>query len=158
MIGIGDTAPDFQLPAVDGTTVTLSALRPARVVVFFYPKDDTPACTDEACGFSQHGPAFATRGVTLLGVSKDSLTRHRNFSRKYGLQLTLLSDANSDTCERWGVWQPKVLYGRHYMGIVRSTFLLGGDGRVERVWSPVQVPGHVAGVLAAIDEPSGFRP
>jgi peroxiredoxin Q/BCP len=150
MIGIGDLAPDFELPAVAGGTVRLSALRPRRVVLFFYPKDDTPACTDEACGFSAHGPAFAARGVELLGISKDSLTRHRNFTRKYGLTLTLLSDAGSQVCESWGVWQPKVLFGRHYLGIVRSTFLIGPDGIVQQVWSPVSVPGHVEAVLDAV--------
>jgi peroxiredoxin Q/BCP len=149
MIGIGDLAPDFELPAASGGSVRLSALRPGRAVVFFDPRDNTPACTDEACAFSDASVTFAARGVTLLGISKDSLTRHRNFARKYGLTVTLLSDAGSTTCEDWGVWQQKVMFGRPYMGIVRSTFLIGTDGRVGRVWSPVHVDGHVAEVLQA---------
>ena len=150
MIAAGMTAPDFTLPVQTGGSLTLSALRPKRVVLFFYPKDMTPACTTEATGFQARAAAFARAGARLVGVSKDSLTRHQSFAGKQGLTLPLCSDAESDVCETWGVWAEKTLYGRRFMGIVRSTFLVGPTGIIERVWSPVKVPGHVEEVLAAV--------
>ncbi|MCR8723557.1 thioredoxin-dependent thiol peroxidase [Frigidibacter sp. ROC022] len=150
MIQPGDTAPDFTLPATPDTTVTLSELRPSRVVLFFYPKDMTPGCTDEAIGFSAAEADFAKAGVRIVGVSKDSLKRHQNFIAKHPVSVPLASDAESDTCERYGVWGEKKMMGRSYLGIIRSTFLIGPDGTVEKVWSPVRVKGHVAEVLAAV--------
>lgn len=150
MIQPDDIAPDFTLPVTPEGTVTLGALRPARVVLFFYPRDLTPGCTDEAMGFSAAQDRFARAGVRLLGLSKDSLERHLDFTAKHQLTVPLASDADSDTCERYGVWGEKKMMGRSYLGIIRSTFLIGADGRVERVWSPVRVKGHVAEVLAAV--------
>ena len=150
LIAAGAPAPDFTLPQPDGAPITLSALRPTRVVLFFYPKDSTPACTDEAVGFSTRAADFAVVGVRLLGLSKDSVRKHRTFIAKNALTVPLLSDESGETCERYGVWQEKQMMGRKYMGIVRTTVLIGGDGIVERVWSPVSVKGHVEEVLAAV--------
>jgi peroxiredoxin Q/BCP len=150
MIEIGEQAPDFTLPVTGGGTLRLAALAPKQVVLFFYPKDDTPSCTTEAVDFSARAKAFARAGAKLVGISKDSPRRHDNFRKKHGLTVTLVSDAESDTCERYGVWGDKVLFGRAYQGIIRTTVLIGGDGRVRRVWSPVRVAGHVDEVLAAV--------
>ena len=150
MIAPGDTAPDFTLPATPDGPVTLSALRPKTVVLFFYPKDMTSGCTDEAVAFSAAAADFAAAGAVLVGLSKDSLKKHASFIAKHDLNLILASDATDDVCQRFGVWAEKSMYGRSYMGIVRTTVLIGGDGRVLRVWSPVKVPGHAAEVLAAL--------
>lgn len=150
MIDIGDEAPDFTLPVTGGGALHLASLYPKQVVLFFYPKDDTPTCTTEALDFSARATAFARAGARLVGLSKDSPRRHDNFRKKHGLAVTLVSDAESDTCERYGVWGDKVLFGRAYQGIIRTTVLIGGDGRVRRVWSPVRVAGHVDEVLAAV--------
>jgi peroxiredoxin Q/BCP len=150
LIAVGDAAPDFTLPQADGDPVKLSALRPARVVLFFYPKDATPGCTDEAVGFSARTAEFAAEGVRILGLSKDSVKKHRSFIAKNAITVPLVSDEAGDTCERYGVWQEKQMMGRTYMGIVRTTVLIGSDGTVERVWSPVSVKGHVDEVLAAV--------
>lgn len=138
------------MPRADGDPVVLSALRPRRVVLFFYPKDMTPGCTDEATGFSAREADFHAAGATIIGVSKDSVKRHRAFIAKNGITVPLLSDEGSDTCERYGVWREKQMMGRAYMGIVRTTVLIGADGIIEKVWSPVSVKGHVDEVLAAI--------
>lgn len=145
----GTPAPDFTLPRDGGGEITLSALRPGKVVVYFYPKDSTPACTTEAQDFSGLAEEFTAAGVTVIGISKDSVKRHENFRAKAGLSLILASDAEGRVCEDWGVWAEKKLYGKTHMGIVRSTFLIDGAGRVARVWSPVKVAGHAAEVLAA---------
>lgn len=150
MIDIGDTAPDFTLPATGGAPVTLSALAPERVVVYFYPKDGTPGCSLEAHDFSTLLPEFEAAGATVIGISKDSLRKHENAVAKQGLALRLASDAEGDICERWGVWAEKKLYGRTHVGIVRSTFIVGPDGRVTHRWSPVKVAGHAAAVLDAV--------
>ncbi len=148
----GEMAPEFTLPQDGGDDVTLSALRGSRVVVFFYPRDNTPGCTTEALEFTAAAPAFAQAGVTVLGVSKDSLKKHENFRAKHGLGVPLLSDADSDMCERYGVWGEKKNYGRTYMGITRTTVLIDAEGRIERVWEKVRVKGHVAEVLAAVQD------
>ena len=142
-------APDFTLPRDDGSPVTLSALRPAPVAIFFYPQDDTETCTLEACAFSTALPDFSAIGVHLMGLSRDGLASHQKFAAKYGLQMPLLSDEAGSVCEAFGVWQQKKKFGRTYMGIVRSTFLIDAMGRVAQVWSPVRVKGHVEAVLAA---------
>ncbi|MEZ5731347.1 MAG: peroxiredoxin [Paracoccaceae bacterium] len=150
-ITAGDTAPDFTLPRDGGGTITLSALRPGKVVLYFYPKDDTPGCTIEAIDFTRLKDAFAKAGCTVIGISKDGVAAHDKFCRKHGLGVVLASDADSDTCERYGVWGEKSLYGRRFMGIARTTVLIDGAGRVARVWPKVKVAGHAAEVLAAAE-------
>ncbi|MCB1310907.1 MAG: peroxiredoxin [Sedimentitalea sp.] len=145
-----DPAPDFTLPQGGGGDVTLSALRGAPVVLFFYPRDDTSGCTKEAIGFSEHLAAFAEAGARVFGISKDSLASHEKFAAKHDLKVPLLSDEAGRACEDYGVWKQKSMYGKTFMGIERSTFLIGGDGQIRRVWRKVKVPGHVEEVLDAV--------
>ena len=145
----GDTAPDFTLPRDGGGEVTLSALRPQKVVLYFYPRDDTSGCTKEAVGFTEAAEAFAGAGAVVVGISKDSVASHDKFVKKHGLNVILGSDEGSDVCERYGVWVEKSMYGKKYMGIERATFLIDGDGRIVQVWEKVKVPGHVEAVLEA---------
>jgi peroxiredoxin Q/BCP len=149
MIDTGDAAPDFTLPRDGGGEVTLSALRPKAVVLYFYPKDDTSGCTVEAKDFTAAAADFAAAGAVVVGISKDSVKSHDKFRDKHGLDLVLASDEASDVCERYGVWAEKSMYGKKYMGIERSTFLIDGTGKVARAWHKVKVPGHVDEVLAA---------
>lgn len=149
MIEIGQPAPDFTLPRDGGGDVTLSALRPKAVVLFFYPKDNTPGCTKEAIGFTEALDAFAEAGVEVLGISKDSVKKHDNFVAKQSLKTALLSDEASDVCEIYGVWVEKQMYGKTYMGIERTTVLIDGAGVIRKVWRKVKVPGHVDAVLEA---------
>lgn len=149
MPDIGDIAPDFTLPRDGGGTVTLSALRPGKVVVYFYPKDDTPGCTTEAIDFTARKDAFAAAGVTVIGISKDSPASHDKFCRKHGLGIVLASDEGGTTCEDYGVWGEKSMYGKKFWGVDRSTFLIGADGRIAQVWRKVKVPGHAEAVLEA---------
>ena len=143
----GDPAPDFDLPTEAGR-VSLRDLKGKAVVLYFYPKDDTTGCTAEAQGFSAAAGDFAKTGATVVGVSKDSAASHGKFKHKYDLDLTLGSAKDDDIVERYGAWVEKSMYGRKYMGIDRSTFLIDGQGRIRRVWRKVKVPGHVAEVLA----------
>ena len=149
MIDAGDAAPDFTLPRDGGGEVTLSALRPKAVVLYFYPKDDTSGCTVEAKDFTSAAADFAAAGAVVVGISKDSVKSHDKFRDKHGLDLILASDETSDVCERYGVWAEKSMYGKKYMGIERSTFLIDATGKVARAWHKVKVPGHVDEVLAA---------
>ncbi len=144
----GQEAPDFTLPADDGTDVALSALRGHPVVLYFYPRDDTPGCTREACAFRDQRAEIARRGARLLGVSTDTLDSHRRFREKHQLNFPLLTDTEHAVAERYGAWRDKG--GK--MGVQRSTFLIGPDGIVRQVWQTVQVDGHDAQVLAALDE------
>lgn len=148
---VGDPAPAFTLPASGAARVSLADHAGRPVVLFFYPKDDTSGCTKEALAFSASADAFAAADAALFGVSKDTVERHDAFIAKHGLNLVLLSDAESDVCERYGVWTQKSMYGRKFMGIERSTFLIGRDGRVVQAWRKVKVPGHAEVVLAALD-------
>jgi peroxiredoxin Q/BCP len=150
MPDVNDIAPDFTLPRDGGDTVSLSALRGRAVVLFFYPRDDTPGCTKESIGFSERLPEFSAAGATVLGISKDDIASHEKFSAKHGLAVALLSDANESTCEDYGVWQEKSMYGKKFMGIERSTFLIAPDGRIAAAWRKVKVPGHVDEVLRAV--------
>lgn len=145
----GDPAPDFTLPTAGGGQVTLSALRPGKVVLYFYPRDNTPACTTEALDFSARRDEFAAAGTTVIGISKDSLASHDRFGRKHGLGILLASDEQGSTCEDYGVWREKSMYGKVFMGIIRSTVLIDGAGRVARIWPKVKVAGHADEVLAA---------
>lgn len=146
----GDAAPDFTAPLQDGSAFTLSALRGQPVVVYFYPKDDTPGCTTEAKDFSALGAEFATLGARVVGVSKDSVAKHGKFAAKHDLSVALVSDAEGDICERYGVWGEKSMYGKTYMGITRATFLIDAQGRIARLWPKVTVKGHADEVLAAL--------
>ena len=150
LIDVGATAPDFTVTTDGDGEITLSALRGKKVVLYFYPKDDTPGCTKEACGFRDSLPDFSASGAVILGVSKDSVARHDKFKAKYELPFTLLSDADGAICEAYGTWVEKSLYGRKYMGIERATFLIDEEGVVRGVWRKVKVKGHVEQVLEAV--------
>lgn len=149
MPDLSDIAPDFTLPATGGTNVTLSALRPAPVVLFFYPRDDTPGCTLESIDFSKSGQPFADCGVQVFGISKDSMTSHDKFCTKHNLAVTLLSDENAQVCEDYGVWKEKNMYGKKFMGVERTTFLIDRNGKIAQLWRKVKVPDHVDQVLEA---------
>ena len=146
---VGKTAPDFTLATDGGGTVKLSALRGRKVVLYFYPMDDTPGCTKEACGFRDALPDFAKVDAEIIGVSKDSVARHDKFKAKFDLPFTLASDEAGKVCEAYGTWVEKSMYGRKYMGIDRATFLIDESGTLRAEWRKVKVPGHVEEVLAA---------
>ncbi|WP_019051602.1 thioredoxin-dependent thiol peroxidase [Sphingobium xenophagum] len=149
MLVQGDSAPDVALKDADGADFTLARYRGKPVVVYFYPKADTPGCTNEAKDFTELASDFAALGVPVVGVSKDKPAKLKKFADKYGLTVTLASDEPGDACEAFGTWVEKSLYGRKYMGIERATFLIGADGVVARVWPKVKVKGHAAEVLEA---------
>jgi peroxiredoxin Q/BCP len=148
-IAAGDKAPAFTLPTDGGGTVSLAKLKGKKVILYFYPKDDTPGCTKEACSFRDNLPKFSKTDAVVIGVSKDSVKRHDNFKAKYKLPFTLAADEDGKVCEAYGVWVEKALYGRKYMGIERATFLIDGKGVVRQVWRKVKVDGHAEEVLAA---------
>ncbi|MEL6596646.1 MAG: thioredoxin-dependent thiol peroxidase [Pseudomonadota bacterium] len=150
MTDIGSAAPNFTLPRDGGGEITLSALRPKAVVLYFYPKDDTPGCTKEAIAFTEHLAAFEAAGAVILGISKDPVAKHDKFVAKHELKVALVSDEHSDVCEHYGVWVEKNMYGKKYMGIERATFLIDGTGKIAQVWRKVKVPGHAEAVLDAV--------
>ncbi len=145
----GDAAPDFTMPASQGRTVSLAALRGRPFVLYFYPKADTPGCTREACAFQEALPQLGRIGIEVIGVSKDKLRPIEKFAEKYGLKFPLASDAEAGVAEAYGVWVEKSMYGRKYMGMERSTFLIDKAGRIARIWPKVKVDGHAAEVMAA---------
>lgn len=145
-----DIAPDFTLPRDGGADICLSDLQGGAIVLFFYPRDDTLGCTKESIGFSERLQEFADAGAQVFGISKDSIASHVKFSTKHDLNVGLLSDENSTVCEDYGVWHEKNMYGRKFMGIVRTTFLIGADGKIAQIWHKVKVPGHVDEVLNAV--------
>lgn len=148
--GVGDTLPDIAMEAAAGGTVRPRDFAGRRVVLFFYPKDMTPGCTTEAIDFSALKPQFDEAGVALLGISKDPPARHRKFAEKHALTVALASDpAEGGLADALGIWTEKQLYGKRFMGMVRTTYLVGPDGRIERVWDKVRVKGHAQEVLAA---------
>jgi peroxiredoxin Q/BCP len=149
---IGDTAPDFTLPTDNDGEVTLSDLRGKNVVLYFYPKDNTPGCTTESCGFNDALPAFENLNAAIIGLSKCSVKKHNNFKAKYGFNFPLASDENSDVCEQYGTWKEKSMYGKTYMGIERTTFLIDKDGKIAQIWHKVKVKEHVETVQAALQE------
>jgi len=149
---VGKKAPDFTLPTDGGGSVSLKALKGRTVILYFYPKDDTPGCTTEACGFRDNLAAFDQADAVVIGVSKDSVQRHDKFKAKHGLTFTLGSDEDGAVCAAYGTWIEKSLYGRKYMGIERATFLIDGKGVLRREWRGVKVKGHVEEVLAAARE------
>lgn len=149
-LAVGRPAPDFTLPASDGTQFTLSAQKGKKVVLYFYPKDQTPGCTQEACDFRDACGSFAEHNAVVVGVSPDSLKSHEKFIAKQRLPFLLLADEAHEVCEKYGVWAPKKMFGREYMGVVRSTFLIDEDGNLLREWRKVKVKNHSAEVLEAL--------
>lgn len=147
MITVGSMAPDFTLASDTGETFTLSGLKGKKVVLYFYPKDNTSGCTKEACDFRDALLDFDRKNVIVLGVSKDSLKSHASFRLKQNLTFPLLSDEACEVCEKYGVWVEKSMYGRKYMGIDRATFLINEQGIIQAVWRKVKVPGHVDSIL-----------
>jgi len=148
-LNVGDKAPDFELPVDGGGQVNLSQFHGRKVVLYFYPKDDTSGCTSEAQGFTAAAADFHGTNAVVIGVSKDSIKSHDKFKAKYELNLILASDESGAMVERYGVWVEKSMYGRKYMGIDRSTLLIGPDGVIAQIWRKVKVPGHVDAVLKA---------
>lgn len=144
---IGDTAPDFSLLSDENKTITLSDLRGKKVVLFFYPKDNTPGCTQEACDFRDHAAQFKQRDTHVFGISRDSIKKHGNFKAKYALSFPLLADEAGDVCEAYGVIDKKSLFGNTFFGITRSTFLIDENGVISAIWRKVKIPGHVEQVL-----------
>ena len=152
MLSEGDRVPDVKLQAMDGEPISPADFRGNKLVIYFYPKDDTSGCTREAQDFTALADAFEKESTWILGVSKDSPTSHRKFADKYGLKVRLASDPEGAACEAFGTWVEKSMYGRKYMGIERATFLIDRDGTIDRVWRKVKVPGHAEEVLAAARE------
>jgi peroxiredoxin Q/BCP len=150
MIQAGDQAPALNLPTDGAGNVSLAALSGKTVVLYFYPKDDTPGCTNEAKAFSESADAFAALGAVVVGVSRDTVASHTKFKAKYGLNLILASDEDGAVVQAYGCWVEKNMYGRTYMGIERSTVLIGPDGKILKIWRKVKVPGHAQQVLEAI--------
>jgi len=150
LLNIGDKAPDFSVPSDTGQSINLASLRGKKVVLYFYPKDDTSGCTAEACDFRDSITQFRKLDCVVLGVSKDSVASHKKFKSKYGLNFNLLSDENSDLCETYGTWVEKSMYGRNYMGIERSTFLINENGIITHIWRKVSVSGHIDEVQSAL--------
>ena len=148
----GAKAPDFDLPTDSGANASLGALNGKTVVLYFYPKDDTAGCTSEAQAFSEAKAAFDEAGAIVIGVSKDSVASHAKFRAKYGLTVALASDPEGKVVEAYGSWVEKSLYGRKYMGIDRSTFLIDGQGVLRRMWRKVKVAGHAQAVLQAVQD------
>ena len=150
MIEKGDVAPDFTLSADDGSEVTLSGLRGRKVVLYFYPKDDTPGCTRQACDLRDHLPHIEERNVVVLGVSPDPVSSHEKFKEKYALNFPLLADTEKEVSEAYGVWKERSMYGRKYMGIERSTFIIDEEGRVQEAWRKVRPAEHVRELLEVL--------
>lgn len=148
----GDKAPDFSLPADGGKTVSLADYKGKKLVLYFYPKDNTPGCTQESCDFRDNLTAFDKGGVAVLGISKDSVEKHDKFKEKHGLNFPLLSDEKGTMCEDYGVWTEKNMYGKKFMGIERSTFLIDETGIIRRIWRKVKVKDHAAEVLKEAGE------
>ena len=154
-IGEGDPAPDFNMPASGGRTVSLSAMKGKPFILYFYPKADTPGCTKEACAFEEAGTTLGKLGLNVIGVSPDKMKPIEKFAEKYGLKFPLASDEDHSVAERYGSWVEKSMYGKKYMGVDRSTFLIGADGKVAKAWRKVSVTGHVDQVLEAVRQLTG---
>lgn len=146
----GSKAPDFSIAADNGQTLSLEDYRGSKLVLYFYPKDDTPGCTTEACNFNDALPKFEKHDAQILGVSRDPVKKHKKFSEKFGLTFPLGADEDGSMCAAYGVWVEKSMYGKKYMGIDRSTFLIDENGKILKIWRGVKVPGHVDEVMAAV--------
>ena len=151
-VDVGKAAPAFTAPTDGGGILALKDLKGSKVVLYFYPKDDTPGCTKEAIAFTENLSRFKRTGAVIVGVSKDSPARHDKFIAKHDLKVQLVSDEDGSICEKYGVWVEKNMYGRKYMGIERATFLIDENGKVAKVWNKVKVPGHAEDVLAAVKD------
>lgn len=151
-LNIGDAAPDFTMPTDGNGEVSLSDFKGQSLILYFYPKDDTPGCTKEAQGFTEALEEFNGLNAAIIGVSKDSVAKHDKFKAKYDLSFPLASDEESDVCERYGVWVEKNMYGKKYMGIERATFLIDENGKIAQIWRKVKVPGHVDAVKEALQD------
>jgi len=149
---VGKRAPDFRVPTDDGKEVSLTDFRGKKVVLYFYPRDNTPGCTREACAFRDGAARLKRLGAVVLGVSTDSVVSHKGFKQKFKLNFSLLSDAEKEIVQAYGVWKEKSLYGRKYMGLERSTFLIDGEGRIAKIFPRVQVDGHFDEVLEALKD------
>ena len=149
-IEIGQKAPEFSAASDTGAILSSADYKDKAYVIYFYPKDDTPGCTTEACTFTENISAFNALDVSVIGVSKDSVASHKKFKDKYKLNFPLLSDADGKICESYGTWVEKSMYGKKYMGIDRATFLIGADGLIKAIWRKVKVPGHIGEVLETI--------
>lgn len=149
-LAVGDIAPGFELPRDGGGTVSLKALSGKPVVVYFYPKDDTEACTKEAISFTSLLPKFEKTGAAIIGISPDSIRKHDKFAKKHALSIILGSDEDTAVANLYGVWKEKSMYGRTYMGVERTTFLIGADGRIAKIWPKVKVAGHAENVLESL--------
>ena len=149
-LSAGDAAPPFTLPTDDGGPIALADYAGRRVVVYFYPRDDTPGCTKEACQFSDLLAEFSGLGVDVIGISADDAGSHQKFRKKYGLSITLATDADHAVMEQYGAWGEKKNYGKTFLGVIRSTFIVGADGTVERAWYSVRADGHAQKVLEAL--------
>lgn len=147
---VGKTAPNFSCPTDSSGNISLSELKGNMVVLYFYPKDDTPGCTKEAIAFTELKKEFDAHGAKIIGVSKDTPTKHDKFKAKHDLDVTLISDEDGKLIEKYGVWVEKNMYGRKYMGIERATYLIGSDGKILNIWRKVRVNGHVEAVLEAV--------
>jgi peroxiredoxin Q/BCP len=145
----GDKAPEFTLPSDGNGKISLSKLKGKKVILYFYPKDDTSGCTAEACGFRDNLPKFAKNDAVVIGISRDNVASHDKFKKKYDLPFQLASDEDGKVCGAYGTWVEKSMYGRKYMGIERATFLIDAKGAIRNIWRKVKVPGHVEEVLAA---------
>ena len=150
-LNVGDAAPDFALPSDAGEIVRLADLRGRRIVLYFYPKDDTSGCTKEACAFRDTRPAFEDRDVVVLGVSPDDVASHEKFRDKYDLNFPLLADADHAVAEAYGAWGKKKMYGREYEGVLRSTFVIGPDGRLEKIYRKVKPAEHAEQILSDLE-------
>ena len=150
MLKVGDKAPEFCLPNQDETQICLRDIKGKWLVLYFYPKDNTAGCTAEACDFTEALPEFDEMDAVILGVSPDSPKKHRNFIEKKNLKISLLADEESEVSQKYGVWQLKKMCGKEYMGIVRTTFLINPEGKIEKIWEKVKVKGHVEAVKEAL--------
>ncbi|MEP1442848.1 MAG: thioredoxin-dependent thiol peroxidase [Hyphomicrobiales bacterium] len=146
----GDQAPKFSLPADNGQTVSLSDYTGEKVILYFYPKDDTPGCTKQAIGFTEKVKEFKAQGAVIIGMSPDKAAKHDKFIAKHSLAITLAADEEKETLQAYGVWVEKSMYGKKYMGVERTTFLIDESGKITQIWRKVKVPGHVDAVLEAV--------
>jgi peroxiredoxin Q/BCP len=150
MLKVGDKAPDFTLISDEGKNISLKDFYGKKVILYFYPKDDTEACTEEACSFRDNVKVIEKKNTVVLGVSKDNTKSHVKFKKKYDLPFTLLSDENRDMLEAYGVWKEKSMFGKKYMGIIRTTFLINEKGVIENIWEKVSVKGHVEEIISKL--------
>ena len=150
MLAEGKKAPSFKLKDQDGKLISLESLKGSNVVLYFYPKDDTPGCTIEACNFRDEFPKFKKIDAVILGVSPDSVESHKKFAAKFKLPFSLLSDEKKEVCEKYGVWQEKSMYGKRYMGVVRTTFVIDETGKIKKIFPKVKIEGHNEEVMAVL--------